>query len=115
MNAFETSDGHFLRYYRNGTIWQSTISGENETRVAEASGWDSFRIARNAIWLLDDSIAPARFSMVDSHGPIPLGTLDIGPSARANRGFDVSPDGREILYTRVDSIESDIMLVENFH
>jgi hypothetical protein len=29
-------------------------------------------------------------------------------------GFAVSPDGRRILFTRVDQIDSEIMLVENF-
>jgi hypothetical protein len=40
--------------------------------------------------------------------------LDIGAPAKTATGFDVSPDGRMIIYTRVDALESDIMLVENF-
>jgi hypothetical protein len=44
-----------------------------------------------------------------------MGTIDEGPPARAAGGFDVSLDGHTIVFTRVDSFESDIMLVENFH
>ena len=44
-----------------------------------------------------------------------LGTLNFGPAARAAMGFDISADGRTLFYTRVDSLESDIMLVEDFH
>jgi len=29
--------------------------------------------------------------------------------------MDVSPDGRWVIYSRADSVESDIMMVENFH
>lgn len=33
----------------------------------------------------------------------------------AYSGIDVSPDGGSLLCTQVDRIESDIMLIENFH
>jgi hypothetical protein len=42
--------------------------------------------------------------------------LDIGSAGNIwDRGIDVSPDGRWLVYTRADSVESDIMMVENFH
>lgn len=40
--------------------------------------------------------------------------LDIGPPFLAAPGFDVSADGRWVLYVRADSIDSDIMMIENF-
>jgi hypothetical protein len=39
----------------------------------------------------------------------------MGPPGLAAVGFDVSPDERTIAYTRLESVENDIMLVENFH
>ena len=44
-----------------------------------------------------------------------LGMLDVGPLAFAAAGFDIAADGKSIIYTRVDSLASDIILVENFH
>ena len=41
--------------------------------------------------------------------------IDVGLGVIASLGIDVSPDGRWLIYTRVDSAESDIMMVENFH
>ena len=42
-------------------------------------------------------------------------SLDTGPRVDTSYGMDVSPDGRWVIYTRADSVQSDIMLVENFH
>jgi hypothetical protein len=44
-----------------------------------------------------------------------LTTVDLGSAANGDFGIDVSPDGRWLVYSRADSIQSDIMLVENFH
>jgi len=52
---------------------------------------------------------------LSTHKQTHVGALAIGPPANAATGFDVSPDGRQIIYARVDALESDIMLVENFH
>jgi hypothetical protein len=40
--------------------------------------------------------------------------LDAGPLVGVPYGMDVSLDGRWLLYTRADSVESDIMIIENF-
>jgi hypothetical protein len=42
-------------------------------------------------------------------------SVDLGPPADTDFGIDVSPDGRWLVYSRTDSIQSDIMLAENFH
>jgi len=40
--------------------------------------------------------------------------MDLGCLVPHATTFDVSPDGQWILFERVDQVESDIMLVENF-
>jgi len=68
--------------------------------------------------LLDEGSAPAgKFIRYDPVTRIrTTKTFDIGSrSAAASFGMDVSFDERWVIYTRLDSVESDIMLVENFH
>ena len=114
--GFVGPDGTSLYYYRDEAIWRSTLTGEAEVRVVDNPEEQDFRLRRNAVWLLDTSSSPAQFGVLDlsTHKRTRLGVLDIGAPAKTATGFDVSPDGRMIIYTRVDALESDIMLVENF-
>jgi Tol biopolymer transport system component/predicted Ser/Thr protein kinase len=115
--GFEGPDGKSIFYYRDSAIWKSTLTGEGEARVADNPESQDFRLRGNAVWLLDRAAIQAQFDVFDlsTHKQTRLGVLDIGPPANAAAGFDVSPDGQRIIYTRVDTLESDIMLVENFH
>ena len=117
FSAFEAADGKSLYYFRQQAIWKSDLNGDNESRAVECSRWMDWYLSGNGIYLMDVSISPARFMFFDplKKSTTLLGTLDVGPPARAANRFVVSPDGNRVIYTRVDSIDSDIMLVENFH
>ena len=47
-----------------------------------------------------------------SHHSTPV---DLGPEIGPALGIDVSADGRWLVYTRADSTQSDVMVIENFH
>ena len=115
--GFEGPDGKSVYYYRDQAIWRSTLTGEGESRVTGNPEEQDYRLRSNAIWLLDSSTSPAKFEVLSlsTHKQTRLGVVDTGPPAFVAAGFDISPDGRTIIYSRVDSLESDIMLVENFH
>ncbi|HKR83208.1 MAG TPA: hypothetical protein VJS37_03480, partial [Terriglobales bacterium] len=118
-SVFEAEDGKSLYYFRARAIWNSGLNGENETRVIDGPlnpvmGW---KLRHNAIWMLNFDITPTQLMAFDlaTRKKTQLGMLDVGPLAFTAMGFDVTPDGKSIIYTRTDSLDSDIMLVENFH
>jgi len=116
-SVLEGLDGKSLYYYRDSAVWNSDLNGENETRVTDCPDFMRWELQGGRIWILDDGVSPARLFTFDlaTHKRTQLGTLNVGPLARAAMGFDISADGRTFFYTRVDSLDSDIMLVENFH
>jgi serine/threonine protein kinase/sugar lactone lactonase YvrE len=115
--ANESSDGRSLYYYRNGTIWKSDLTGANETPVIPGpEAFQDWRPCGNQLCLLATSSAPlgqfVRYDPATKRNQTK--PLDVGPSVGSSRGMDVSPDGRWVVYVRADSVQSDIMLVENF-
>jgi len=117
-SVFEAEDGKSIYYFRDGAIWNSGLNGENETRLVDCpAGFYHWKLRHNAIWMLNFDITPTPLIAFDlaTRKKTQLGTLDVGPVAFVATGFDVTSDGKSIVYTPVDSLDSDILLVENFH
>lgn len=115
----ESADGNFLFFHRNDMIWKSDLDGANQTSLMGLNllSFQNWKVCGRDICLLDDSSGPSghfiRYDPVTkSKWTIPL---DVGAHADISHGMDVSPDGKWVIYSRVDSIQDDIMLVENFH
>jgi len=60
------------------------------------------------------SPAPIKFFDFATQRSKVITAVDLGFHVPGPQNFDVSPDGQWILFKRVDQIDSDIMLVENF-
>jgi len=95
----------------------SDLNGANEVRVIDASGYERFRLCGKQVCVMDTSSLPsAHFIRYDpATKRREIKPLDVGPRAKYSSGMDVSPDGRWVIYTRAETIESDILMVENFH
>ena len=113
---YEAIDGKSVFYERNNRIWQGDLSGNRATRVMDSPGWQRWRPCGTAICILNEDVRPAQFYVFDPvmRSSAHSFTLPIGAPPHAASGFDVSPDRRWLIYTRVDSMQSDIILVDNF-
>ena len=118
--AFESFDGKVL-YYAKGLnvagLWSIPTDGGEETELIsslEAGYWGYWAVAENGIYYLDVIAKPGiNFFDIATHRTTRVFDLESRP-AREAPGLAVSSDKGTILYTQVDALSRDIILVENF-
>jgi Tol biopolymer transport system component len=118
--GFESLDGKFLYYAKGATVpglWRIPTTGGEETEVIkslEPGYWGYWGIVENGIYYLDTTEKPGIVFFDFNTGRTKrLFDLESRP-ARETAGLGVSPDGKMILYTQLDALSRDIVLVENF-
>jgi Tol biopolymer transport system component/DNA-binding winged helix-turn-helix (wHTH) protein len=122
--AFESSDGQYLYVTRDTEpgIWRLPTGGGDEIRIlADPSPehWGDWALSPRGIYYVSDaSPYPAPHSSIDffdfaSKQVSRVAELTGLPPAD-DPGFAVSPDGKRIIFSQVDTSAVDIMLVENF-
>jgi Tol biopolymer transport system component/DNA-binding winged helix-turn-helix (wHTH) protein len=123
--AFETSDGKFVYYAKLDApgIWKVPAEGGEETKVLEQGGQGLWALTDQGICFFEVSNSAAEtttgpalkfYSFALSRMSLlrvfpKETTIDTGSTALA-----VSPDSRWLLYTQIDRVGSDLILVENF-
>ncbi len=121
FEGFESFDGKYL-YYTKGRaapgLWRMPTAGGKEEFVTghhQAGLWRYWRVAEQGIYFATASSAGAMLEFYN------FANKQISEVARLSRGAErylpglaVSPDGRSLLYCRMDRSGSDIMMVENF-
>jgi dipeptidyl aminopeptidase/acylaminoacyl peptidase len=120
FGGFDSADGEFFYYAKGHTvpgIWRVPTAGGEETEVVGAldSGyWGYWALATNGIYYLDTAETPGmNFFDFTTRRTTRVFDLESRP-AREAAGIALSPDGRTILYTQLDALSRDIVLVENY-
>jgi len=118
--GFESPDGEFLYYTKYPAvpgIWRMPTSGGEETLVVagvEPEFWGYWAVIEKGIYYLDATAKPAiAFFDFTSRQVTRVVELEARP-AREVTGLAASPDGQTILYTQLDALTRDIVLVDNF-
>ena len=116
----ESPDGKFLYYAKGLTLpglWRISADGGVEAEVISsltAGYWGYWVVGKNGIYYLDMTKKPGiAFFDVAAHRSTRVFDLENRP-VREVSGLAISPDEKTILYTQLDSSNSDIILVENF-
>jgi Tol biopolymer transport system component len=119
FSAEESLDGKSLYIWREeGTLWRMPTEGGDAVSVLQGVpdfGW--WAIAATGIYHLDVSTTPAHLKFFDfaTLRSQDVTSIELGYQVPGPQSLDISPDGQSILFMRVDEVQSDIMLVENFH
>ena len=119
--AFESPDGRFLYYAKGLTVpglWRIPTDGGEETEVInalEAGYWGYWAVVEDGLYYLDTTTKEPGIVFFDftSRRTTRVFNLQNRPT-RAAPGLAISPDKKTILYTQLDALNSDIMLVEDF-
>jgi len=118
--GFESLDGSSI-YYTKGFgvagVWKIPVAGGDETLVYAEPVQGLWAIIDKGLYFVNLNAIP--------HPTIEFFNFATNRStkvATVEKGFQlvypslaVSPDGRSLLYVQTDSLESDIMVVDNFH
>ena len=120
FGAFESPEGKFLYYIKYPAvpgIWRMPTSGGEETLVVagvEPGFWGYWAVVEKGIYYLDTTAKPAIAFFNFRNGQVTrLFEFETRP-AREATGLAASPDGRTILFTQLDGLTRDIVLVDNF-
>src|SRR5262249_44998047 len=120
--AFESGDGKYLYYCKgiDSGIWRLPVEGGQEVPILSnqpvAGCWGQWALADDGIYFINAQWQRAFtvdfFSFATARITTVVGLDNVNDFVA---GFAISPDHHEVLYAQRDPINSDIMLVENFH
>jgi Tol biopolymer transport system component len=121
--ASESPDGRIVYYTKVAEIgpglWKIPVDGGEEERVLEPVRFGYWAVGRAGIYFIDfdmpaETGRPIKFFDFSSRRIKQLGTVEKTVNWTNTPGFAISPDGRWILYTSLESTDADLMLVDNF-
>jgi Tol biopolymer transport system component len=126
FRAFESADGTFVYYAMGyakdadvGGVWKVPVNGGEETAILDlpkVEFWGYWALVKDGIYFVDAEASPRpalRFFDFGSSRVSHVVDLDKKPIEH-EPGLAISPDGKWLLYTQMDSRSGDIMLVDNF-
>ena len=110
--SWPSADGAYVYYrrYRNRELWRVPESGGQATKVLDDVAERPVPVPEGLYYR--DSAENGRLRFMDF--ATGASTTLVHNLGQLMSGLTVSPDRRTFLYTRVDSTEADLMLVENF-
>ena len=112
----ESPDGGYVYYTQTprtaSALWRLPTSGGQPAKVLEGVVMWAFVVLEQGIYYIDQPSGEARLQFFDfARGKSTTVAHNLGEPLL---GLTASPDGRTILFTRVDASGDDLMLVENF-
>ena len=114
----ESPDGAVIYYSRENEkgIWRVPAEGGGEERVLEDGMPNDWTLSATGIYLLRRDSSRLEFYPFGAERPTRSLEFPRGVrfGSRRSRQMALSPDGRWILYTQADRVESDLVLMENF-
>jgi Tol biopolymer transport system component/DNA-binding winged helix-turn-helix (wHTH) protein len=120
FTGFESSDGKYV-YYSKGSfghgVWRVSVEGNDECQIlceGGAGNWGQWTLADSGIYFIDYHADGLSIALYDFATKKTTRIVELENVNEFLAGLTTSPDGRQVLYTQQDPVNSDIMLVEDF-
>jgi serine/threonine protein kinase len=116
--AFESPDGTTLYYISGPKMWEGSLSkmpinGGEETEVLPSVFARAFSVVKDGIYFVPKPGSDRKYSI--QFLSFATGKVKTVTSVSRRPGeLSLSPDGRFLLFSQLDEVRSDLMLVENF-
>jgi Tol biopolymer transport system component len=113
--TFEAPDSGSIYYLTSAVespLWQLPISGGDPVKILDRVLWFNFWLFGKGAYYIDQRDGERRLqylNLVTGKSTIIAGNL-----GDVSAGLTATPDGKTILFTRLDAFAEDLMLVENF-
>ena len=121
--AAESADGRSIFYTKvpemGPGLWSVPSEGGAEVRVLDDVRFGYWAVVPNGIYFIDFNVPtgaarPLRFFNFRSRQVTQVGTVESTVAWTNTPGFAISPDGRWLLYSSLESSDADLILVDNF-
>jgi Tol biopolymer transport system component len=117
----ESPDHQTVYYLNEGetSVWRIPVGGGEETFVLKPVLWHAFAVVDNGIYYIAPSpnsrqSALLQFYSLANGKTSTLATVRTQAFHAGDSGLAVSPGEKWILYTQLDQVNSDLMVIENF-
>lgn len=119
QNLYEAPDAQWVYFASNdGTLSKAHASGSlQEESLGRVPGLNpympSWDISKSGLYFVNWTSTPTTIDVFEFANQEVRTALTLGPT-RHEAGLSVSPDERWIVYTRIEYLNSDIRMIENF-
>jgi Tol biopolymer transport system component len=126
-HGMESADGKFVYYQWRRSIWRVPVAGgEDEEAIIPEHDmfWTTLQPVKKGIYYMEFdrgargmAVSFFDFDTKRSSVAFRMRTRGMGmgqPGFNSTPSFSISPDGKRILFPRIDQSETNLMMVENF-
>ena len=110
-------DGQWLYFTKDGGaggMWRMPMAGGEPARLTGAINRYNYAISADGLYFMPDSESPTTNSIRFLDLATGANTEILKIDKPVDLGLAISPDGLNLLFTQVDYVGEDLMLVENF-
>jgi serine/threonine protein kinase len=114
QGAFELPDGTLIYNSLStvASVWRASSSGGAPVKLVDGVLWFNYSVLDKGMYYIDRVRSETRLQYLNfASGNSTTVARNLG---EIGAGLTASPDGRTVLFTRMDSSADDLMLVENF-